>query len=476
MSVTDATMISKKQWFLIGVTTGVVVSLIVTPLVDYCHQWPHSEDDTNWYSLIANSDFNPVVRLNGNKTQSHIHQKHINQKVFRPKYYSQELEIKDNLLICVYLSSDALNVSYLLNQTIDQTLDKVMLFYDKSSLPSVHRSIAALNTESIEVPFVRSIPKYLNLLKYLFDSNIVQNFNFIFIISDKTFINQNILRQFLNNLSVSQHIFASSQTSYLHRTKDFNDFVGLDPNPNHILDSGTILSTSLLLKCNLDHNCLNRFRNNYPNKEVNKFETYYLNQISDQNSNQTVFDIDKVVNSLTIFPVTNANTYKRLNLILCQKLIDDSIKRLKELEDQIITSNDNESVLEWPLGVEPSMKATNRFEVIRWSYFNESHVFMPNDFDVILPVTDIETTELSRIKSECIEWLQSQYKDLISEEKTLRIINLYKKFDASRGLEYILDIRSEAFPDIKRLQVMKPFNKVELVPGVPYVTENVRIV
>lgn len=462
---THPIMISKKQWFLIGVTSGVLLSLVVTPLVEDCHRWSDSEEETNWYSLIANSDFNPVVRLNRNKTESRFDQKDINQRVFRPKYYSQELEIKDNLLICVYLSSNASKASYLLNDTIGQTSAKVMLFHD--------RSVGSVTTgDSIEVPFVSSTPKYLNLLQYLFDSNIVRNFNFVFIVSDKTYINPNVLLRLFRSYSVSQNLFVSPLIT--HKTNDLNDLIQFNYNPSHSLDSGMIFSTSLLLKCNLDKNCLKPFQNSYHERDVNPLLSYHLKPSPNPNADRTALDIDIITNSLTIFPVKDENTYKRLKLILCKKSIEDSLQRLDTLEEQIVSSTDGQSINEWPLGVEPPVKATNRFEVIRWSYFNESHAFMPNDFDVILPVSDIEAKELSQIKAEGIQWLQSQYKDLILDD--IRIVDLYKKFDAFRGLEYILDFRLNAFPEIKRLQVIKPFNKVELVSGVPYVTENVRIV
>jgi hypothetical protein len=100
---------------------------------------------------------------------------------------------------------------------------------------------------------------------------------------------------------------------------------------------------------------------------------------------------------------------------------------------------------------------------------------MPNDFDVAKPLNSNEKLEITQIKNESIEWLRRKYKNLINDEK-MSIINFYKKFDAIRGLEYIVDFRLRAFPDIKRLQLIKPLNKIELISGVPYVTENVRIV
>lgn len=59
-----------------------------------------------------------------------------------------------------------------------------------------------------------------------------------------------------------------------------------------------------------------------------------------------------------------------------------------------------------------------------------------------------------------------------------RLVNGYRKFDLSRGMDYELDL---AFTDqttgketIKRFEVCKPLGKVEFVP-MPYVTENSRV-
>ena len=43
--------------------------------------------------------------------------------------------------------------------------------------------------------------------------------------------------------------------------------------------------------------------------------------------------------------------------------------------------------LTWPLGVPSPFKPSSRHEVVRWDYFNETHLFLPNDFEVISELT-----------------------------------------------------------------------------------------
>ena len=36
----------------------------------------------------------------------------------------------------------------------------------------------------------------------------------------------------------------------------------------------------------------------------------------------------------------------------------------------------------WPLGVPSPFHPNNRYEVIRWDFFNETHIYLEGDFDV----------------------------------------------------------------------------------------------
>ncbi|XP_054164418.1 chondroitin sulfate synthase 2-like [Oppia nitens] len=374
--------ITKKKWFLMGVITGVILSLFVMPFIEDCHQLnvePLSNDNIashNWYEMVVNSDFRPVVHLIPNQSRPLIDSNHISSpKVFRHKYYATELNIKEKLLICVQLSGDNRNAfnSYLLNETIRQLADKVMVFDTNSRTTVTPKdidfgdSIIQLYTESTEVPLIR------------------------------------------------------------HKAK-----------------------------------------NKY-------FNSYQLNDdSSDDQLIPNLLNFTIIYSSVTIYPVISMDTYYRLQLILCQKSINKTTEKLESIERQIITSNDNRSV-EWPVGVVMALKPTNRFDVNRWLYFNESHSLMPNDFDISLPLNAIESLEMSQIKLHCIEWIENKYNILMNEDN-YQIINIYKKFDAIRGTEYLVDFSLTAFPNIKRLQIIKPFNKIELISDVPYVTESVRIV
>lgn len=128
----------------------------------------------------------------------------------------------------------------------------------------------------------------------------------------------------------------------------------------------------------------------------------------------------------------------------------------------------------WPIGNHPPHKATNRFDVLRWTYFNMTHAFLDNDFNTVRELDTSEKEDITELVNKSIEKVLRESNELL---KFTELVNGYWKFDASRGLDYILDLsfvsESGKNTDI-RIEICKPLGKVEILP-VPYVTENSRI-
>lgn len=135
----------------------------------------------------------------------------------------------------------------------------------------------------------------------------------------------------------------------------------------------------------------------------------------------------------------------------------------------------NQRNISWPIGNQPGNKPLGRFDVLRWSYFNESHVFYENDFVNIQELKGDRKSDIEYVINFATNNIVNKYKNKLSFN---RLLNGYQKFDASRGMDYILDM---AFNDVatgrevrKRIEVCKPLGKVEIIP-MPYVTENTRV-
>lgn len=134
----------------------------------------------------------------------------------------------------------------------------------------------------------------------------------------------------------------------------------------------------------------------------------------------------------------------------------------------------NQRNISWPVGNQPGNKAPGRFDILHWTYFNQTHSFLENDFETLRELKGSAKEEVFQILNAAVE------KVIGDSEGNLifkNLINGYKKFDASRGMDYVLDLNFVSGSGrgiTKRIQVCKPLGKVEILP-VPYVTENSRI-
>lgn len=162
----------------------------------------------------------------------------------------------------------------------------------------------------------------------------------------------------------------------------------------------------------------------------------------------------------------------QINSIKIHKLIND-IRKVISVTAHLGPSNQRN--VSWPIGNQPGNRPLGRFDILRWSYFNESHIFFETDFVNIQELRGDTKSDIDYVINTVTNNIINKYDNKLSFKK---LLNGYQKFDASRGMDYILDV---AFNDVatgkevrKRIEVCKPLGKVEIIP-VPYVTENTRI-
>lgn len=134
-----------------------------------------------------------------------------------------------------------------------------------------------------------------------------------------------------------------------------------------------------------------------------------------------------------------------------------------------------EQDVSWPVGNQRGNKASGRFDILRWTYFNKTHTFFNTDFSSMQKLKTNAKLDIERIINVTASNVIANSEQKLKFKK---LLNGYQKFDASRGMDYILDL---AFIDVvtnkeikKRIEVCKPLGKVEILP-VPYVTENTRV-
>lgn len=100
---------------------------------------------------------------------------------------------------------------------------------------------------------------------------------------------------------------------------------------------------------------------------------------------------------------------------------------------------------------------------------------MDTDFENVRETIGSVKIDARRVVESAAKRIENEYRGELVYE---RLINGYRKFDASRGMDYILDLQFYQIPSsksiVKRIEVCKPLGKVEIL-AVPYVTENSRI-
>ena len=63
---------------------------------------------------------------------------------------------------------------------------------------------------------------------------------------------------------------------------------------------------------------------------------------------------------------------------------------IQQLEQSILKSAPSTPAgldsLVWPIGYSPPTKPETRFSVLRWDYFNETHIFFDTEHSVVRPL------------------------------------------------------------------------------------------
>lgn len=134
----------------------------------------------------------------------------------------------------------------------------------------------------------------------------------------------------------------------------------------------------------------------------------------------------------------------------------------------------------WPIGINAPFKPRTRFEVINWEYFTEEHIYSCIDSSPKCEMRGTDRADVNAILEIAVERLNEHYQPQLRFRKR-RLLNGYRRFDPTRGMEYILDLALEAYTQkdhsqviAKRVNLLRPLSAVEIIP-MPYVTEATRV-
>lgn len=469
----------QNLYLLLGLVVGLSFSLIFIPyLEDSCYLSSIFVRKFSDNSLNVD-EYEPKINLAAKPLKA----QRSPQKLLRPRYFSTELGIREKLFVAILTTQQTINTKAVaINKTVSHLVDKLMFFIDAPG--SQKLNVSYLKLPGI-VGFVdtRLILKPFHVLKYVKD-NYIENYDFFFIIKDGSYLKARKLYEVVQRISVSQDVYASTVI------KD-SLFCSLD--------AGILFSNSVLQKMlkNIDWCVKNAFSSsdddnfgrcalhsiNNPCQQFvqgNQFASFNLDPI--RNFDDTFADVIKMPEfdrSLTVYPVKDATTFYKLHYYFSKVALLSTKLEISALRHTVLNTShlhpDDYKKVTWPVGNQVGNKPMTRFDVLRWDYFTESHIYLSTDFSNVRPLNSAERLDIKNILNASAEMIESKYDGRLQYRN---LISGYRKFDPSRGMDYKLDI---VFRDVstgsflqKRIEVCKPLGKVEILP-VPYVTENRRI-
>ncbi|XP_014474945.1 PREDICTED: chondroitin sulfate synthase 2 [Dinoponera quadriceps] len=463
-------------YLIMGICMGLSFSLLLVPIdIDKQHDIAESFDHSS-NTLEDVDPYEPRINTDGKPQQAPKARK----AFVRPRYYSTELGIREKLFVGVITSREHLHSrDVALNKTVAHIVDKIRYFISipEGTKPNVSFPGIVGFTDT------RNVLKPFHAMKYIID-NYLENYDYYFLVKDVSYVNARGLAEFVNKISVSQNVHAGVLS-------EIENYCSLEP--------GVLLSNSVIqeIKNNLDW-CVKNAYSDSDDVNVGRCILHSTSMPCTDRVQGQDFKFTRLKpafhfkrdfaelaersdfrNSLSVYPIhDHMLVYKfnmyfaAINCMKVHKLIGDIRKVISETAH---LGPPNQRNVSWPIGNQPGNRPSGRFDVLRWSYFNESHAFFETDFVNIQELRGNTKSDLDYVIDAAANNIISKHDDKLSYK---RLLNGYQKFDASRGMDYILDI---AFNEVatgkevrKRIEVCKPLGKVEIIP-VPYVTENTRI-
>lgn len=209
-------------YLIIGVTIGLLFSLIVGPLLETGCLFSVSVLESDSNSNTFNDEYEPHINLAGKPQRA----QKIPQTLIRPRYYSTELGIREKLFVGVLANQATVDgLAVAVNKTVTHWVDKIIFFVDAAS---EHK----LNISLMKIPGLvgftdsRSVLKPFHMVKYIAD-NYLDEYEFFMLIKDSTYLNADKLMNLVKQVSVSEDVYASGTvvgTNYCSLGKISNIF------------------------------------------------------------------------------------------------------------------------------------------------------------------------------------------------------------------------------------------------------------
>lgn len=406
------------------------------------------------------------------------------KKVLRTRYIHTELGIGERLLAGVLTSRATLNtLAVAVNRTIAHHFHRTFFFTGLRSPKVPHGMTVVAHGDDRPVWLMYETVRHLH-------RHYGSDYDWFLLSQDDTYIQANRLTELVGHLSAGQDL-------YMGRAEEF---IGGEEKARYCHGGyGYLLSRSLLarLQPHLD-TCRNDILSVRPDEwlgrciidylglscvEVHQEMTYRYFELG-KNADPEREDSIQFKNAFTVHPISEPNLMYRLHKRFSQIELERTYQQIQHLQVQINNLSDltpeGKAGVTWPIGINAPFKPKTRFEVINWEYFTEEHIYSCIDSSPKCEMRGADRADVNAILEIAVERLNERYQPQLRFHKR-RLLNGYRRFDPTRGMEYVLDLALEAYTQkghsqviAKRVNLLRPLSAVEIIP-MPYVTEATRV-
>ncbi|KAH8400297.1 hypothetical protein KR215_009986 [Drosophila sulfurigaster] len=526
--------LSRNHYFVIGLALGLVLSCCIPQDIRQLVQQEECPQEVAENLLIERfgQDFEPHLNL----ISKPLSAKKPVKNVLRPRYYSSELGIREKIFIGVMTSQENIN-SYAtaFNRTTAHLVNKMKFFINADSVKTnyeLKNIVGFTDTRESRRPF--------HVIKYIAD-NYLDDYDYFLLVTDNVYVDARKLNALLYHMSITFDLYMGGTRIRASSTNGGaaaaaaggggvapgaenesnaddddggdaaagddgggdSDGGGLSDRNYCALEAGILFSSSVIRKMrnNLDR-CVRIGSTNDHSVNIGRcvkyashvsgcqetFQgmrqySYALNTKTRQYKDLSLLAKEPAfLNATTVYPVQTPEDFYRLHAYYSKHHLELVQQRGYELEQKsyrIANGSISNKILEirWPLGVPPPSAPETRHDMLTWQLLNGTHSFLPNaNADhAVSPLSRIDALDFAKVLEIALQYATQKHPKLHYHS----LHSAYRKFDATRGMDYQLHLNLYEGPTPKRLQlksfeVVKPLGRVEVVPS-PYVTESTRI-
>ncbi|XP_056145765.1 chondroitin sulfate synthase 2 [Lampris incognitus] len=406
------------------------------------------------------------------------------KKLFRAKYISTELGMREPLFVGVLTSKNTINtLGVAVNRTISHHLDTVVFFTGMRNRKVPHGMSVVTHGDE------RLIWNMFQTIKYILE-HYIDEYDWFYFVQDDTYMEADRVKALVSHLSMDRELFMGSP----------EEFIGGEMEGRYCYGGfGYLLSRTLLLRLQpFLENCRNDILSARPDEWLGRCLIDYANTNCvdeheglryyhyelGKNSDPSKEENEHFRNALTVHPVSDPEQMYRLHKhfteIELQKTYDEIAKLQAEIRNVSVVAFDGNRSAQWPVGINPPFEPKNRFEVLKWEYFTEEQIYSCVDGAPKCDLNGVDKLDVADIIDIAMGELNKKYKPVLHLKKQ-QLINGYRRFDPTRGMEYTLDLLLEVVNQkghsrslTKRVHLVRPLSRIEIIP-MPYVTEATRV-